>query len=61
MTANGRKLFGFTIILLGSAASFGNFLWLIGILPKPDNDLMTARWIYTSVSYMFSFFILEMP
>ena len=46
------KRTAFTIILMGTMALFGNFLWLIGILPKPEESLMCARWIYGITSYI---------
>lgn len=42
------QVMGVGLLISASLASFGNFLWLIGILPEPNSHLMEARWIYSA-------------
>jgi hypothetical protein len=48
-----REKVGTVIILLGIGAVGCNYLWLIGVIQKPPDDLMTARWIFSGILFMF--------
>ncbi len=52
-----RKIVGIIMILMGTGAMFGNYLWLIGAVPKPTDDLMTARWFYGIAAYVVGSFV----
>jgi hypothetical protein len=45
-----RQRIGVGIIFSAIIAGFPNYLWLLGILPKPSDDLMAARWIYEALT-----------
>ncbi len=40
------KLISKLLMLAGTIAGFGNYLWLIGLSAKPEQSLLDARWIY---------------
>lgn len=41
------RIMGFVFIGSGTLATFGNYLWLVGLSAKPEGSLMEARWIYS--------------
>ena len=47
---NWRHRIGISIIIMALIAGFPNYLWLLGVLPKPPEDLLEARWIYEGMA-----------
>ncbi len=43
------------LLLSGALAVAPNFLWMLGILPHPENSVMDARWFYAFVVGLISF------
>jgi hypothetical protein len=39
-------------MVMGTGAVLGNYFWLIGILPKPEEQLMQTRWFYAVFAYV---------
>ncbi len=45
------------IVILGTIAMAGNYLWLVGMSGKPGDDLMETRWVFGFISYATATFL----
>lgn len=52
-----HRLVGLLLCLMAFGAGVPNYLWLIGVLPRPTDDLMVARWFYEAIGSFFGAFI----
>lgn len=56
-----RRFMGTVVLVMGTTAMLGNYFWLVGAVPEPSSDLMTARWVYGVISYFVGLVILTAP
>lgn len=55
MTA--RQRFGAAMIASAVVAGIPNYLWLIGVVTRPDSELMASRWLYEGIMAILGFLI----
>lgn len=56
-----RKKIGLGLVISGSLVSLGNWLWLVGILPRPDDHLADTRWAYSLIVVLIAVPFLVQP
>lgn len=56
-----RKKVGVVLLCSASLAALGNYLWLLGFIPKPEASLMEARWVYALLVTLVALAMLCLP